>query len=286
MGEGIEWVLAERGLSAKEAKLYLHLAKNGPQKAIEISKNLKIHKVEVYRYLRNLENKGLAESTLERPQRFVATPFAQVLDSLIAERKKTSTALENRKRGLLKQWNSMQTEELPETTDRFAAISGRENVYLKINHLLQQTRREVVAITAGFGILKADRSGFLSQTIAELARISRNTDVHARLLTRLTRENFELIRNLRSSLLGRGLPVDIRYLTPDVKFAPRLFIRDEEEAVVFLTPSGIPIDDREQTGLWTNSKAVVGALQTLFEKLWDNSKALPESIKELENEHV
>jgi len=285
LGEGIEWVLAEGGLSAKEAKLYLYLAKNGPQKAIEISKNLKIHKVEVYRYLRNLENKGLAESTLERPQRFVATPFVQVLDSLIAERKKTSTALENRKRELLKQWDSMQTEKLPETTDRFAAISGRKNVYLKIIYLLQQTRREVAAITAKLGILRADHNGFLSQTITELARISRNTDVHVRLLTRLAKENFEIIRNLRSSLLRQGLRVDIRHLPPDVKFAPRLVIRDEEEAVVFLTLSGIPIDNQEETGLWTNSKTVVGTWQALFEELWRNSKALPEDIKEPEKLH-
>ena len=76
--------------------------------------------------------------------------------------KKTSTSFESRKSEILNQWNSMQTEKTPDATERFAALSGRENVYRKIIHLLQQARREVVAITTTLGILRADHNGFLS----------------------------------------------------------------------------------------------------------------------------
>ena len=280
MGEGIEWILTERGLSAREAKLYLYLAKNGPKKAIEISRNLKMHKVEVYRFLKNLENKGFAESTLERPRYFEATPFAQVLNLLISERKKTCAALESRKHELLSQFNSIQTEKTLGTTEKFASLSGRENVHLRIFHLLQHARSEVVATTTNLELRRADQSGTLSVAVADLAK--RNRNIHARLLTQLNRENLEAVRNLSRVLVNRGLNVDVRQMSPHAKFAPRVVIRDGEEAVAFLTPSEASVAGREEAGLWTNCKIVVYALQALFEELWRDSKALPENIEELQ----
>jgi hypothetical protein len=61
----------------------------------------KADKVEVYRFLKNLENKGLVESTLERPTRFAAAPFEEVLDDLISKRRRTTAALQEQKDKIL-----------------------------------------------------------------------------------------------------------------------------------------------------------------------------------------
>ncbi len=86
-------------------------------------------------------------------------------------------------------------------------------------------------------------------------------------------------------LRNRGICIDIRHFTLSVKFGPRLVIRDDEEAVVFLTPKYMSAVDQGETGLWTNSEAVVSALQVLFEEMWRDSKPLTERVNELQQQH-
>ena len=284
LGEEINWVLSELGLSAKEVKVYLYAAKRGPQKAIELSKNLKMHKVEVYRFLKNLENKGLMESTLERPTRFTANPFEQVLDSLISEKRKTTAALQEKKKTILNQWKSMNVEKTPGITERFVILSGRKNVYSRMLNLIQRTQREILGITTNAGLIMGDQNGFLSQGITETAERSRDVQVYARLLTQLTKENLEIAKNFVQKLQRHHISIEIGQVDLDAKFAPRLLIRDGDEAVVFLTPRNMSIAKQEDTGVWTNSKAFVSALQALFEEMWKDSKPLSERIKELEKQ--
>ena len=277
-------VLNELGLSAQEAKVYLYLSKSGTQKAIEISKYLKIHKVEVYRFLKNLENKGLVESTLERPTRFAAAPFEEVLDDLISKRRKITTALQDQKEKILRHWDAMNVEKMPVKSERFMVLSGRENVYLKILNLVRHAQREVLGITTDVGLLHGDQNGILSQGITEAAERSRAIPVSARLLTPITKANLEIAKSLERMLRNRGIRVDIRHFTINVKFGPRLVIRDDEEAVVFLTPKYMSAADKEETGLWTNGGAVVSALQALFEEMWRGSKLLTERANELQQQ--
>jgi sugar-specific transcriptional regulator TrmB len=281
LGEEIEQVLNELGLSINEVKLYLYLSKSGTQKAIEISKNLQMHKVEVYRFLKNLENKGLVESTLERPIRFAAAPFEEVLDDLISKRRKTITELEERREKILGQWKSMNMEKMSTTSERFVVLSGRENVYLRILNLVRHAQREILGITTDVGLLHGERDGILSQGIAEEAERSRAFPVCARLLTPVTLENVEIAESLERMLRDHQVGIDIRHFGTNTKFGPRLVIKDDDEAVVFLTPKYMSAAGQKETGLWTNSNAVVSALQALFEGMWKESKPLAERSKEL-----
>lgn len=284
MGEEIGSVLNELGLSAGEVKVYLYLAKSGTQKAIEISRNVRIHKVEVYRFLKNLENKGLVESTLERPTRFAAAPFEEVLDDLISKRRRTTTALQEQKGKILKQWKAMNMEKFPSTSERFVVLTGRANVYLKILNLVGHTQREISGITTDVGLLVGERNGVISQGIAEEVERKRAFPVNARLLAPVTAENLELAKSLERMLRNRNIGIDIRHFVINAKFTPRLVIKDDEEAVVFLTPKSVSAAGQEETGLWTNSKAVVSALQALFEGMWKDSKPLTKRINELQKQ--
>src|SRR5512137_2678924 len=167
---------------------------------MEISRNFQMHKVEVYRFLKNLENKGLVESTLERPIRFAAAPFEEVLDDLISERRKTITELEERREKVLRQWKSMNMEKMPTTSERFVVLSCRENVYLRILNLVRLAQTEIWGITTDVGLLHGERDLILSQGIAEEAERSRAVLVCARLLTPVTLENVEIAESLERML--------------------------------------------------------------------------------------
>ena len=83
----IEKALRDFGLSEKEIEVYILLGKRGPKKGIEITKQLKMHKGQVYRTLKSLQKKGLVEVTLEYPARFTAVPFENLIDSYIKTKK-------------------------------------------------------------------------------------------------------------------------------------------------------------------------------------------------------
>ncbi len=278
LSQDVERLLGELGLSANEVRVYLLLAKSGPLRAMEISKNLKIHKVEVYRFLRNLENKGLGESTLERPMRYVATPFEQVLDSLIEEKRTV----------ILSQWKTMNArEELQTGSERFMILSGRENIYSKILQMISQVRKEMLVITTDVGVLLADRSNFFPRAItraAEKTRIS-EADVNARVLTQVTRENLLEVESLIKGIQQRHLSVQIRHSDICTNSSQRGVIVDEEEAIIFLTtriPSSLNAQSAlEETALWTNSKAVARGGRAFFEELWRGSMDISKRSDEL-----
>lgn len=280
----IERVLYDLGLSAKEAKLYFYLGKSGPQKASVISRSLGIHKVEVYRYLKSLENKDIVESTLERPTRFVATPFEQVLDSLISSRRKTTAVLQKQKENILRQWNAINSEMSLSPPERFVALLGREGVYSRILRAVKQTKREVLGITTNVGLLYGEQNGILAQGITQMAKEGRAAPVSARLLAPVTNENLKVAKSLEQMLRNNRVCVDIRHLSLDVKFAPRFVVSDDDEVVVFLTTKGMSATCRDETGLWTNSNAVVSAYRALFEGMWKDSKPLSERIGELQRQ--
>ncbi|MFB0504286.1 MAG: TrmB family transcriptional regulator, partial [Candidatus Bathyarchaeia archaeon] len=282
MSEEIERVLSELGLSEKEAKVYLYIAKNGPQKAIEISRNLKMHKVEVYRFLKYLESKALVEPALERPTRFSALPFEQALDSLIAEKKKTARELEEKRDVILDQWKLLETDKMPVAPERFLVLSGRTNIFLKTSHLMKQTQREFLGISTNVAFMLDDQTEFVSQSLKEVMQESRNRQIHARIISQVDEENLNETKSFNQKIQRKHLLVEIRHLNFGTSFIPRLALRDEEEVVIFLTPKRRLMLSKDETGLWTNSKAVVAALKALFEELWQDSQPLAERIEELQ----
>ncbi len=284
MGAEIEHVLNELDLSAKEVKLYLYLAKSGPQKASVISRSLGIHKVEVYRYLKSLENKDIVESTLERPTRFMATPFEQVLDSLISSRREKTIALQEQKENILRQWNAINSEKLSSPPERFVVLLGRKSLYSRILRAVTHTKREVIGITTNVGLLHGEQNGMISQGIRQIAEKGRVVELGAKLLTPITDQNLQVAQSLERMLRNNRVGIDIRHLNLDTKFAPRFVIRDDDEVVIFLTTKGMSVAGRDETGLWTDSNAVVSAYQALFQEMWKDSKPLSERINELQRQ--
>ena len=96
--EDVLKVLNELGLSKRESEVYIFLSQHGMQQVASISTRLKIERVQTYRILKNLQEKGVIEATLEMPTRFVAIPFNTLLDSLVKTKMAEATTLEAKKK--------------------------------------------------------------------------------------------------------------------------------------------------------------------------------------------
>ena len=83
MKKTIKDTLHKIGLSEKETEVYIYISKTGILTGTEITKQLKLNKGQSYRLLKNLQKKGVIETTLEYPTRFIAVPFEKVVDYFI-----------------------------------------------------------------------------------------------------------------------------------------------------------------------------------------------------------
>jgi sugar-specific transcriptional regulator TrmB len=94
-------VLGKLGLSQTDAKVYIYLAANGPNKARAIIDYLNINRGQVYKSLRRLQNKGATISSNEHPIKFSAVPFEDVLDMLMKIKKEQAKILRDCKEELI-----------------------------------------------------------------------------------------------------------------------------------------------------------------------------------------
>ena len=79
-------VLVNLGLTPKQAKVYLALAKFGPLRVAGISKNSQVARPDVYQTLDKLQQMGLVEKIIETPLRYKAIPLENGLSLLLEAR--------------------------------------------------------------------------------------------------------------------------------------------------------------------------------------------------------
>ena len=99
--------LERLGLSQADAQVYIHLAIRGPQKAGNIADALKLEEELLSQSLKNLQNKGVVDSTLERSALFSALPFDKALELLMKEHMKETQNIERNKDEILSLWQKM-----------------------------------------------------------------------------------------------------------------------------------------------------------------------------------
>jgi sugar-specific transcriptional regulator TrmB len=236
-----------------------------------------MHKAQVYRILKSLQNRGLIETTLEVPMRFSAVPLEHVVDLFIKAKQDETRILENQKPELLTHWQSLSIEQPPSPSERFVIIEGRSNVYSRILQMIDEAKHSIHVMTTSLGIIRADQAGIFD-TIVE-------HDIELRLLTHVGPSNANIISNvidMQSKHTHQHL-IDMRHINPETPSCPRFVIKDGREVIFFITPAeDASIVARNELGLWTNATAIVSAQTLFFNELWRNAITIRQRIEELE----
>jgi sugar-specific transcriptional regulator TrmB len=105
--EPVVKVLMSIGLSEKDVLTYIFLAKTGPKRSEEIADALKMDIQQIRRSLQNLQDKGLAATTLEHSLRFRALPFEKAIDLLTEAKRIEAQQTEQRAKETLSEWHSL-----------------------------------------------------------------------------------------------------------------------------------------------------------------------------------
>jgi sugar-specific transcriptional regulator TrmB len=277
--ETVRKTLRNFGLTEKETDIYIYLAKRGVLKGGEISKQTKTPKALVYRTLKSLQAKGLVESTVEFPARFTAVPFEYVIDLNIRAKQEEAAQIAAQKKELISYWQSIKKAGPDLPLEKFTFIEGNRKIYFKLSQMMAETRKQLSAITTVQGLARADQLGFFDAGSGHPLK----STVKFRFLTELTDQNISSVKELLKIMVHSKIHFEGRTPELGLSLSPQMTVRDQEEAMIFVTPRGdTAAAEQDNMCLWTNCKSLVGAFTTVFEDLWNNSTDIQRKIDEME----
>lgn len=270
--------LVDLGFDLTDAQIYVFLAKHGQQKASNISNALKINKQQLYPCLKKLQSKGIVTSTIEHPARFSVLPFEKVLDLFIKAKIDEAQSIQLNKTKILADWESIQVGKV-DSSSRFAIIEGRKYIYSRIQQMAQETKKQLSSISSVTGLLRADQFGLFT---AEFTK-KLNPNVTFRFLTEISTQNMRAVTELLRGIEKTKIMFEAK--TPEIGLPlfPRIVIKDDEEAVFFISSQKETSTELDNVCLWTNSGSLVCAFKAVFDELWRNASDIKKKIAGFES---
>ncbi|MGA2682510.1 MAG: helix-turn-helix domain-containing protein [Candidatus Bathyarchaeia archaeon] len=254
--------LIELGFTDQEARIYILLAKTGTLKAKDISRTLKINKVQVYRSLRNLQNRDFVESSLGCPAFFSATPFDKLID-LVAESKSSEAMLLKSNKGALLSLLGRMEQLTPNEMDKFTVVENANTIYSLIDQFFKKAQKEIVVMVddAYKAVPNFDENHRITK--ANLKR-----GVKYRCIGKDNEQNHESTKRIMNDgWILRNF--ENRYSKIINNNFPCFFMRDEKELILSMEKDAFGYIKKIMI---TNNQALISLVKLFFEKTWCDSE--------------
>ena len=154
--------------------------------------------------------------------------------------------------------------------------------------MIEKWKRELLVVTTSHGMIQAEQAGIIEAGFAkaEITQAMEKGDIipiRARVLTQISKKNLNIMIQSRKRVFAKHLNIELRDINSSLKLYPHFYIIDKEEAFFFITLNeDSTLTNRQETGLWTNSKAFVCTLKAFFEELWHDATGSNERLPEIE----
>ena len=245
--------LQKLGLSAKEAKILLYLMVRKSSTAAEISRNVGVARTETYHYLASLLSKGVALTTFDRPQKYYALQYRDVVDMLVqAKHEALQAVCENREKHHEVISRIVEGMVLPsnEYSESYQVVMGEDSVNTRIKKMLGEAKEDVAMLLSDRNLVRL----YHAEVIDCLAALK---GVQVRIQTTCKNAN-EYLRSCRG-LKNGGEP-----LAKSVKEVQSNFVMVDRKNIMILDEDKT---SRQRTyGFYTNNRALVEAFMFIFKK--------------------
>jgi sugar-specific transcriptional regulator TrmB len=239
-------------LSKNEAKIYLFLARYGPQKVQQIAQTIGIHRTEAYKTLRSLEAQGLITRILEKPMKFAALPLERVLGGFIDERRRRITQLEQQRKELLEMWRFLPpVGELASDNEMLQVLEGRRCIMAKVSELLDNSEAEFQAVVSDNEMVCL----FNNLLFEDMDDKMKKRSLDIRVMTQYSPTSSYIIEKIGDC------DMDFAFLRKTSQ--PSFFISDHKQVLIIMNDK-----DNKLLAMWTNYGALVASFRNLFEQLW------------------
>jgi sugar-specific transcriptional regulator TrmB len=253
--ESIVNYLEDFGLTEKEAKIYYILSRLGSASANEISSATQYNRLQTYRSVKGLLDRGIVEISLERPRRYTPLKIEHVISLLEQEAANRIVQLEYKKPLLLQKWSEMTDFPVSRACCTFRIIQGSKNVFKFANMLIESAEKDIDIAIKGDEITR-----WIIEDVDNSLQKKTSKKVMIRTISEFDKHN--------TAAMNRFLEFgDLRHIS-SLKTVPMVII-DGKEVLICLNGNtqGIP-----ENAIWTNHPELVGMLTSFFNIQWANAK--------------
>jgi sugar-specific transcriptional regulator TrmB len=267
--ESIINYLQDFGLSEKEAKVYCILSKLGSASANEISAVTHSNRLQTYRSVKGLLDRGMVEISLERPRKYTPLKIENAISLLEQEAADRIVRLECKKPLLLQKWSELSDFPTSKASSTFRIIQGSKNVY-KFAILLFESAENIIDIS----IKGSEITRWINEGAADLLQRKMSKQVITRIITENGKENAQAILRLPEFC-------DLRHVA-SLNTVPIILI-DNKEALICLNGN---IQGVVENAIWTNHPELVATMNSFFNILWSQAikrKIMVKSVADKKN---
>ena len=256
-------MLVRYDLTPNQSKVYLFLSKIGIKTASEISKALKIPRTETYHLLSTLQQKGIIFSVFGKPTKFNAVGLEESLEILVNNEKSRISELEAGKDSLIRLWNIIPKygeDENESQNNKFQSLQGRNSILVKLEQMIKDSKENILVLGT-----EADFKRFYFTEFAELLN---KTKSGLRILTDQSTDMPHIFENI--------LPKKVKRIEDKNREEFCFIIKDDSEVIFFISDNKV----KDMLAVWTDSKAFVTTLRSLFSLMWKKSHHINETDAE------
>lgn len=256
-------MLVRYDLTPNQSKVYLFLSKIGVKTASEISKALKIPRTETYHLLSTLQQKGIIFSVFGKPTKFNAVGLDESLEILVNNEKSRIAELEAGKDSIIRLWNIIPKYgdgENESQENKFQSLQGRNSILVKLEQMIKESKENILVLGT-----EADFKRFYFTEFAELLN---RTKSDLKILSDQSNDMPHIFENV--------LPKKVKKIEDKNREEFCFIIKDDSEVIFFISDNKV----KDMLAVWTDSKAFVTTLRSLFSLMWKKSHHINETDAE------
>jgi len=257
-------MLIRYDLTPNQAKVYLFLSKIGIKTASEISKALSIPRTETYHLLSTLQQKGIIFSIFGKPSKFNAVGIEESIEILVNNEKKRIYELQAGKESLIKLWNILPKygENKGEAQDnKFQSLQGRNSILVKLEQMVKESKENILVL--------GTETDFKKFYFTEFSDLLNKTKSDLKILVDESTDMPHIFENVPSK--------KIKKIEDKNREDFCFIIKDDSEVIFFISNREV----KDMLAVWTDSKAFVTTLRSLFSLMWKKSHYFDETDAEL-----
>jgi sugar-specific transcriptional regulator TrmB len=252
--DGIK-LLTRLGLTFRQAKVYLTLAKCGVSSVRKISNISRIHREDLYRVLRELQKTGLVEKRITFPITYEAIPVDEALSLLHERRIRETNELQVKEKSFLEKSMSKLASKLPSKDGaQLVLIPEKETVVMRTKKAIRKTKCNI-------DVVNSPRRHLLSASVfGKEVHNALDRGLKIRVVTQRP-EKMEVVPKAQIEVEKKA-GFKIRYISVNPSAIVSIF--DEEEVFIVVDERA----DIKSSALWSNNKALVALCKNYFDSLW------------------
>jgi sugar-specific transcriptional regulator TrmB len=261
--------LVDLGLTVLQAKVYIALAKSGTSTGRTTAKTAKVASQDIYRVLSELQEKGLVEKIISKPNKYRPIQIEEGLPILLQRRNKQTIEIKNSINEIVKNFQSIDKIEDDNEKCQFVCVPQKEIIEKKIRNGFETAQTSVdLSSEVQCSMEGAERSH-------DIILKSVKRGVKFRELIDLSQGRCQESRAF--STLRRNPAYQTRFFCST--FPVKLQIKDRQEVLISVKNAASNLDTPY---LWSNNPCLVQVIQQWYDIMWEKCESrMPKGAAEI-----